>query len=257
MKHQRIVFLLVLFLASCSGSPTESLLTPTNLPLPTTTFTPEPTAVISPTAKPTKTPIPLNYVVLQDPFPNCSVMISQNDAFNGLFPSRDEIEKCQGERNGHFDLSPYQCTGEKTVVAPAEGKAHIYDPGDGKHAMEITLPPNTLIEGIDNAFQFIGLAFDPKKVDSINVGVAHIDFLPSIGEYVTARQELGTLTYVPESIIGAGILGYSVFVIYNGKEYHFSPDLFVHSSWATNPASPYDMTPTVDDYKSGCSLLNK
>ena len=184
-------------------------------------------------------------------------MISQNDAFNGLFPSRDEIKKCQGERNGHFDLSPYQCSGEKTVVAPVEGKVHIYDPDDGKHAMEITLPPNTLIEGIDNAFQFIGINFDSKKVDSINVGVAHIDFLPSIGEYVTARQELGKLRYEPKSQISAGILGYGVFIFYSGKEYYFSPDLFVHSSWATNPASPYDMTPTVSDYKSGCPLLNK
>jgi hypothetical protein len=262
MKKIALLVSFVFFLAACQAI--TPLSTPTNTLVPTSTFTIEPTITIAPTQQPTRTPIPNKYVTLQDPFPNCKVMISQNDSFNGAFPDSQDIRRsCIGERYGHFDLSPYSCTGPKTIVAPVGGTLYMFDPdGGGVHAMNITLPPKTLLSGIEDAFLFIGVPFDPINIQKIDVDLGHINFNQDIGSNVMQGQEIGTSADVPLSKIVAGIFAENVFITYkmpNGKvqELNISPSLLTHGPWINNASSPYDMIPKPKDYRPGCPLLNE
>ncbi len=278
---QLTVVLVLLSLVSC-GSPTSTpiptaIATSTPKPIDTPTHTPTntpvpQTATLIPTTAPTNTPMPtrtatpratstpvFQYTRLSEIY-NVPALISANDAYNGEFKP-----ECGGPNWGHFDLSPSHLGhGDLTVKAPVGGTISIFDPqGDGRwEGSNITLPKGILIEGIENAFAFSGIPFDPYNVRKINVGLGHIDYsIPydrnpsTIDGTVTQGQIIGKMAKDPLSKIG-WITAYKVYIFYmmdrRQVEFAFSPDLFVHEPWACNPSSPYDCKPQPFDYKPGC-----
>ena len=253
-----LITITITFLSvSCRDNVTPTVSTPSPTFTPSLTQTPVPTSTHTPI--PTKTPIPYVYITLGELY-NVSALISANDAYNDLW-----YPNCNDPYHGHVDLSPSHLgTGDLTVKAPVSGTISIFDPkGDGRwEAANITLPPKTLLNGIEDAFSFAGYEFSPKNVLRINVGLGHIlydipfDYNSSTSDgEVIQGQAIGQMSYEPMSKIG-WITGYKVQIFYNldGKqvEFSFTPDLFEHEPWECNPNSPYDCVPEQKDYAPTC-----
>ena len=258
------VLIIISTVAGCSQSsaparptspPPTDTLTPTQTTAPTETpeptiaptETPEPTIAptVTPTCtpKPTATPIPIDYVTLGSPFAaGCGDGVPLrifDNSFNGLFRSVSDFDA----EHGHVDLVPptgcdaLNYAGE--IVAPVSG--YLYPTNSPSYFID--LPANTVLSGIERVLQNAGVeSVDPEKIDGVTLNLAH--FEPSVASgRVEKGQPIGDM--VPDWGFANPVkFAYQVIVRYYGRQYWFSPTMFMQ-------ATGEDLWPCINDQDPG------
>jgi hypothetical protein len=216
--------------------------------IPTATFTP--ITIQTTTPNPTSTSFPIIHVTLGSPFASdCGdgvPRIWSNNSFNGLL----DITKADGHHGNVGILPPEGCNaGEypNLFIAPASGVGTEYGLGGPGYSYYIKLPQNVFPEGLEQVLQASGIDFAHDKINSVTLHFGHLGTVKE-GK-IQKGEKIGNFDRLPISSQSYK-LAYQVFIVISGKEYAFSPTLFVHdgASWACVKDSPYDCQPTYNDY---------
>ena len=247
MKLKRISWFLsiligfFIFLLSCSSGQnieTGAVLIFTITPTPTSTYVPTLTETV--TSRPTTT-VSIKYVPLDSVFiPECGdTLIIVDNSLNGI-----QSDFTINNLTGHCDFWPSSCNVQSVdgeVIAPVTGKID-----QTQYAIQLCLPPNTYLEGTDNALLWMGKNLKATDIDRTCLEFGHLNLLPelNVGDTVEKGQSLGDVDVGYGGIFYK--LSYHVFLFYNGQALMTSPTIYRHE---TPYIEPNFTLPSTSDYE--------